>query len=301
MKYLSIFSLCLLTAAAAYAQTPEAPQYNPNSVSAIPRYEHLFKVRVWREIDLREKQNEGFFSKNGEISALIIKAIKSGEIPAVYASDSLTTVKPKESFLQDITAQKATTFDPWSPSASYLIDEVINYNGKNYRAVTDNSGKNPASSPNDWEETTQGKANEYLPSMITTMSIMEDLIFDRRRSRLYYDVQAIQLTVPAANTVSGAVNIDLGWVRYKDLEKVFRNHPREAVWFNRQNSAENKNFADAFLLRLFRASIYKVENPDDARISEIYSDNGRPYKESVWAREWEEIRLMEKEHNLWEY
>lgn len=204
-------------------------------------------------------------------------------------------------FLQELTAQKATTYDPWSPSASYLIDEIVAYNGKNYQALSDNTGKNPASSPNEWDVTTQGKANEYLPSMITTMSIMEDVIFDRRRSRLYYDVQAVQLTVPAANTVSGAVNIDLGWIKYKDLEKVFRNHPREAVWFNRQNSAENKNFADAFLLRLFRASIYKVENPDDARISEIYSDNGRPYRESVWAREWEEIRLMEKEHNLWEY
>ena len=301
MKYIATFLLSALTAVSVSAQTADLPQYNPNSVNAIPRYEHLFKVRVWREIDLREKQNEGFFSKNGEISALIIKAIKSGEIPAIYASDSLTTVKPKETFLQDLTAQKATTYDPWSPSASYLIDEIVAYNGQNYQALADNTGKNPASSPSEWEKTTQGKANEYLASMITTMSIMEDVIFDRRRSRLYYDVQAVQLTVPAANTVSGAVNIDLGWVKYKDLEKVFRNHPREAVWFNRQNSAENKNFADAFLLRLFRASIYKVENPDDARISEIYSDNGRPYRESVWAREWEEIRLMEKEHNLWEY
>ena len=301
MKYIATFLLSALTAVSVSAQTADLPQYNPNSVNAIPRYEHLFKVRVWREIDLREKQNEGFFSKNGEISALIITAIKSGEIPAIYASDSLTTVKPKETFLQDLTAQKATTYDPWSPSASYLIDEIVAYNGQNYQALADNTGKNPASSPSEWEKTTQGKANEYLASMITTMSIMEDVIFDRRRSRLYYDVQAVQLTVPAANTVSGAVNIDLGWVKYKDLEKVFRNHPREAVWFNRQNSAENKNFADAFLLRLFRASIYKVENPDDARISEIYSDNGRPYRESVWAREWEEIRLMEKEHNLWEY
>ena len=63
----------------------------------------------------------------------------------------------------------------------------------------------------------------------------------------------------------------------------------------------NKNFADAFVLRLFGASIYKVGNPDDSSLTEIYTENGRPYKESVWARTWEEIRLMEKEHNLWEY
>jgi hypothetical protein len=29
--------------------------------------------------------------------------------------------------------------------------------------------------------------------------------------------------------------------------------------------------------------------------------NGRPYYEGIWAREWEEMKLMEKEHNLWEF
>ena len=32
-------------------------QYNPNSVNPIPAYEHLYKVTVWRKIDLAEKQN----------------------------------------------------------------------------------------------------------------------------------------------------------------------------------------------------------------------------------------------------
>jgi len=301
MKFSAVVAIGVLQSAMLMAQAPDLPQYNPNSVNPIARYEQLFRVRVWRELDLNEKQNEGFFSKNGEISALIIKAVKSGEIPAVYDSDSLTTVKSKESFLQELTATKAATFDAWTPSASYLTGEIVTYNGSNYEARSDNSGKNPEKSADDWEKTTQGKASEYLPSMITTMQFMEDVIFDRRRSRLYYDVQAIQLVVPAKNTTEQVVNKNLGWIKFKDLEKVFRAHPREAVWFNRQNTAESKNFADAFLLRLFRASIYKVGNPDDSSLSEIYSENNRPYKESVWAREWEEIRLMEKEHNLWEY
>ena len=88
---------------------------------------------------------------------------------------------------------------------------------------------------------------------------------------------------------------------YKDLEKIFRNHPDEAIWFNRYNTAENKNYGDAFLLRLFHGTIDKVENPDNESIYDTYAANGRPYKESVWAREWEEMKLMEREHNLWEY
>jgi hypothetical protein len=33
----------------------------------------------------------------------------------------------------------------------------------------------------------------------------------------------------------------------------------------------------------------------------VYRNNGRPYYEGVWAREWAEMMLMEKEHNLWEF
>ena len=51
-------------------------QYNPNSLNPIPVYEQHYKVRVWRNIDLREKQNKGFFAKNGEISKLIVDAVK---------------------------------------------------------------------------------------------------------------------------------------------------------------------------------------------------------------------------------
>jgi hypothetical protein len=34
---------------------------------------------------------------------------------------------------------------------------------------------------------------------------------------------------------------------------------------------------------------------------DTYTANGRPYKEAIWATEWEEMKMMEKEHNLWEY
>lgn len=297
------FLACLMAGAffAAQSQSDELPQYNPNSVNPIPRYEQHFRVRVWREIDLREKQNEGFFSKNAEISKLLIEAYKSGEIAQFYDSDSLTTIRPKSKVMVDLTQQSATEYPAWDPTSNYFTQsDIVSYNGKNYEAQTDNSGKNPETSPNDWQVTAQGKAAVYLYSSMTKMQIMEDVIFDRRRSRLYYDIQAIQVVIPGKETTN-AVDKPLGWISYKDAERVFRNHPREAVWFNRYNTAENKNYADAFLLRLFHPVIYKVENPEDSSIEDIYRENNRPYKESVWARQWEEIKLMEKEHNLWEY
>lgn len=275
-------------------------QYNPNSINPIPKYEHHYKLRVWRTIDLMEKQNKGFFSANGEITKLIIEAVKSGEITDVYASDSLTTKISKEQFLSRLVQSQGAVYDQWDPTRSWYTDEIATYNGRNYRVLVDNTGKNPETSPDEWAATSEGKAIDYLPRDMNILRLVEDVIFDRRRSVLKYDIQAIQIIIPGSKT-STQVDEELGWFKYKDLEKVFRNHPQKAVWFNRQNTAQNKNFADAILLRLFHGTIRKIENPDDETIFEIYQANGKSWREAVWATEWAELELMEKEHNLWEF
>ncbi len=279
---------------------PDEVQYNPNSIDPIARYEQLYKLRVWRTVDLREKQNKGFFASNGEITKLIMDAAKSGEIAEIFRSDSLKSKFTKEEFIQGLTAQAGATFAAWDPANTYYLNDVVSFNGKNYESQIDNNvGYNPATPPaGEWTVTTQGQALSFLPRDVYRLDIAEDMIFDKRRSRLYYDVQAVQLL--AFDNALGFFR-PLGWFKYKDLEKLFRNNPEKAVWFNRQNTAENKNFADAFLLRLFKGVIYKIENPDDFSLDDVYRNNGRPYYEGVWAREWEEMKLMEKEHNLWEF
>lgn len=279
---------------------PDEVQYNPNSLDPIPRYEQLYKLRVWREVDLKEKQNKGFFSRNGEITKLVIEAVKSGEISEIYQTDSLRQKYTKDQFLEKLVSQQGQTFEAWDPARTYYLGEVVSFNGKNYECQFDNNtGLNPSTAqPTEWTVSTQGKASEFMPTDITKLNIAEDVIFDRRRSRLYYDIQAIELRVFDQNK---GLFTSLGWFKYKELEKVFRNNPEKAIWFNRQNTAENRNFADAFLLRLFKGVIYKIENPDDEEIADEYRRNGRPYYEGVWAREWAEMKLMEKEHNLWEF
>ena len=280
-----------------FAQQEES-QVNPNSLLNIPRYEHLYKLKVWRTIDLKEKQNKGFFAKGNEITKLIVNGVKSGELADVYNYDSLTSKKSKEDFFKDLISQQGATLDVWTPTNDYYVGDQKTYDGKNYEAIIDNKGKNPATSPNEWQATSAGRATTYLSEEIYICTLVEDVIFDKRRSRLYYDMLAMQFSAFDQNT--GTFK-SLGWFKYKDLEKLFRNHVKEAIWFNRYNTAENKNYADAFLLRLFHGTIYKIENPDNESIFETLSANGRPYKEAVWATEWEEMKMMEKEHNLWEY
>lgn len=279
---------------------PEEVQYNPNSLNPIPRYEQLYKLRIWRTIDLKEKQNKGFFARNGEITKLIMDAAKSGELADVYLSDSLRAKYTKTDFLAKLVQQQGQTFPAWDPATAYYINDPVSYNGQNYECQIDNTvGVNPSTATGgEWLVTTAGKALEYLPQDVYQLKMAEDVIFDKRRSRLYYDIQAIELSAFDINT---STYKSLGWFKYKDLEKLFRSNPEKAIWFNRQNTAENKNYADAFLLRFFKGSIYKIENPDDSEISDIYRANNRPYYESVWAREWAEMMLMEKEHNLWEF
>jgi gliding motility associated protien GldN len=293
---LSLVSIGATTFAQSTAE--QDGQVNPNSLLRIPKYEQLYKVRVWRNVDLREKQNKGFFARGNEITKLIMQAVSSGEIADIYVLDSLTAKKGKDQFFQDMVAQAGQTYPAWSPTSDNFTGDRVTLNGKTYEALVDNKGKNPETSKDEWQPTTAGNAAYFLPGDIYQMQIMEDVIFDKRRSRLYYDIIAIKLSAFDVNTNTYK---PLGWFKYKDLEKVFRNHPDDAVWFNRYNTAENKNYADAFLLRLFHGSIDKVENPDDDRIADVYGRNGRPYKEAVWAMEWEEMKMMEREHNLWEY
>jgi gliding motility associated protien GldN len=283
----------------AMGQDQDLPQYNPNSIDPIARYEQHYKLRVWRKIDLKEKQNKGFFARNGEITKLILDAVASGELADIYQNDSLKSTWTKEEYADKLVITQGEVLPAWDPQATYWLGDPVSFNGRNYESSIDNNtGLNPASSPNEWEPSQRGKSITVLPQDVFNLTLMEDVIFDRRRSRVYYDIQGIEMQAFDLNT--GTFK-SLGWFKYKDLEKLFRNHPAEAVWFNRQNTAENRNFADAFLLRLFRGVIHMIENPDYETIEDIYTGNQRPYYEGVWAREWAEMMLMEKEHNLWEF
>lgn len=282
---------------ALYAQADEV-QYNPNSIDPIPAYEHHYKVRIWRQVDLTEKQNKGFFSVNGELTRFMMDLIKSGEL-TVYANDSLERTVSKEEAVKVFERSQAEVFDEWNPSTTYYQGDIKSFNGKNYEAQMESTGVKPDDAPGgEWIMTQQGVALQYSANEITRILLKEDLIFDKRRSRLYFDIQSIQLF--AFDDVLGVFR-PMGIIRYKDLEVKCRQYASKAVWFNRQNTAQNKNFADAFLLRLFKGYIVKVENPDDQDIIAMIAASGGNRFEGVYEIYRQENLLMEKEHNLWEY
>jgi hypothetical protein len=298
MKVVSIFLLSIGLAGGALAQQDTV--YNPNSTERIPYYEQLYRWRVWRTVDLNEKQNAGFKSAQSDIAKFLINSIKNETLLAY--NDSLTTVRKPEEIL---VSNQALTEPPYDAAKSYFTNETCSFGGKNYESIrNDNKGNKPTD--NSWWQLTVNQTEFYTSSQIVAISVIEDVIFDKRRSRLYYDIQSIGIWAQKA----GSTDINpIAFIQYKDFFNLVekQSHSKDmkerdkVLWRNRYNPAENRTFTDAFKLRLFHGIIDKVENPDDRTIQQIYERNGRSYGESVFARWEEEMKMMEKEHNLWEY
>lgn len=137
---------------------------------------------------------------------------------------------------------------------------------------------------------------EYFPQQLSILEIKEDWVFDRKRSRLYNDIQTLSIVLPADQTATG-LELPVASFRYKDVERLFRSDPKKYIWYNTENTAQNKNLADAFDLRLFWGRIVKFSNANDKAFLDIYGGD----KEALMKSLNYEQELMELEHGLWEY
>ena len=281
-------------------------QYNPNSVSAIPKYEQLYKQRVWTRVDMEQKLNRGFFAKNNEFTKIIIDAVMDDQLQNIYWEDSLTRKMTKAEFVLQLNKTQVDNSAPeqqplYEVDYPYYEQDIVEYNGANYICLKDlgdnDIGIAPTSDATLWKPYAGEEAEKYFATDIAIMEVMEDIILDKRRARQYRDIQTIKLIVPGKYSNDGA-NYYVATFAYKDLERFFREHPEKGIWYNQQNSAENRNLADAFLLRLFHGELYKIENPENLPIASYY---GQSAKVGLMASQWEEMKILEREHNLWSY
>lgn len=261
-----------------------ASGYNENSVRPVHKDYMMYKRRVWRRMDLREKQNKPFFAYNNEVTRILIDAVKDGRLYA-YKNDSLKERMSKEEFLENLL----------TPDSEIGLTEDEQAMG--FGEETDNGW---GTQDDAWGETEdqQQMVNYFFPNEVSLMNIVEDVFFDRIRSRQYYDIQAIELVLPADKIPTG-LERKVATFKYIDVERLFRSMPEEAIWFNPQNGAQHRNLADAFQLRLFNARITKVENPDNLQIVDIQGNGD--LKRGLYASQEMEYKLMEYEHDLWEY
>lgn len=270
----------LLTIISGVNAQERTDQYNHWSVNPIRKDDIMFKKSLWFRVDLREKQNVPMFSDNNEITGLLIRAVKAGVVRP-FRNDSLHTRLPLEDFYENLKMPgleeeedpEFADTDEWDKN-----DEVWKDGDKSKAKASGNIG-----------------TDEFLPKQLYVIELKEDLIFDRRRSRMYHDITAISIIIPGDQNPTGVDKV-LATFSYKELvEDVFTNNP-DAIWYNTSNSAEHRNLADAFSLRLFHGTLVKYENPKNNMIVDMYTGG----KAALQASEQAVYKLMEYEANLWE-
>ena len=271
---------------------------NPNSVRPIDESSIHYKARLWRRMDLNEKINQPFFSVNNEISKFILEWVKAGVLTPYY-NDSLVTKLTTDQFQENLKmeeqseesalsdAEKAAGFgaEGATPTAASGTDDGWGGGAKPAGApVKDAFEAKPASAA----------VSYYFPKELSILEICEDAVIDRRRSRLYFDIQSITLIIPASKTKAG-FDKSVASFRYKDLYKLFRSNPN-CIWYNSENETQHKNMADAFDLRMFQARIIKKGNVENKFLTDLYGGE----KEGLMMSQLLEYKLLEMEHDLWE-
>ncbi len=283
----SYLILPLLCFAMVNAQELDQNTYNSNSVRPIRQADIMYKNTVWLKMDIREKQNEPFFAQNDELSKVIIDAVKN-QILRPFKNDSLNTRMSLQEFLENLKVPGADDGDDNAGG-----DDWDGGGGdEDWGGGWDDSSGTDDGGDNDTEGT-----EEFWPSQITLFQFKQDILFDKKRSRIYYDIQSVELIIPGELLPTGLDKV-LAVFSYKELvENVFTDNPY-AVWYNPKNIAENRNFADAFDLRLYSATLVKYANPKDLYVVDIYNNNQR----LALAKELEyEHKLLNYEAELWSY
>ncbi len=138
---------------------------------------------------------------------------------------------------------------------------------------------------------------EFFPDQLSLLEVKEDWTFDKKRSRLYMDIQTITLVLPADQNATTGLEIPVASFKYKDVERLFRSDPKKYIWYNTQNIAQHKNLADAFDLRLPYGRVTKYSNPEDKSFIDIYKGEKQGLIKSIQF----EQELLELESGMWEY
>jgi hypothetical protein len=286
------------------AQEKDNKGKNPDSVRPIDESNIMWKKRLWRRMDLNEKQNQPFFSKGNEITKYLMEWVQSGVLQP-YKNDSLKTKMTKEDFLKNLVVEASAGNDALSDAEKAAGFGTESAGGTTAggddgwgdpKPKTPANGTTPAANDTFSNPTPAATGGDlYFAKELSVLEIREDAIFDKQRSRLYFDIQSITIIIPANKTAAG-FDKTVASFKYKDLDKLFRSNPN-CVYYNEQNEAQHKNMADAFDLRLQHARLIKIGNSKDDDLDTVYGGT----KQGLIMSQQEEYKLMEMEHNLWEY
>lgn len=242
-------------------------------------YEHLraddavYRHKIWRELDTREKINQAFTysadedNGNQRFISILLKAIQDSAVTVFSNTDDRFTTPMTLKEVGDAVAGDSVSVPVYDDQGN-LVD-------------------------------TKMMRNEINFDSIYKFHIKEEVIFDKESSRLFWRILGI---APVKNIItSQGLNLgesELFWVYYPDIRPVFSRYEV----YNGKNFGARMSWEELFEGRMFSARIIKstLENPND-----LFIKNYKGISENKLLQLFEGENVKEKifnyEQDLWSY
>lgn len=228
----------------------------------------VYKKRIWRIMDLRQKINHPFYYPEvpqmewKNFMTVIMDAIREGTITAYDPADDhflvpLTYQEIEKKFTKTDTVP---IYDPDNPQHILRHDVV---------------------------------KEDFRASDVQRLEIKEDWFFDKQRSQM--DVRILGIC-PLRNLYNDDDSYlgmeEMFWIYFPEARPILA----KSIVFNKHNTAENRTYDELFWKRLFGSYIYKEENVYDRKISDYATQ-----MDALLEAERIKNELFEYEHDLWEF
>jgi gliding motility associated protien GldN len=228
----------------------------------------LWKKRVWREIDTREKQNLAFRypgddqTGGGYFIEILVDAVKKGKIKAYSTfDDRFTTALTKEQIMEKLVGKPDTITqeDPVTGQTKQLI-----------------------------------RSRDFNPDVVTLYRIKEDWMFDRNLGRMVVRIIGIAPLVDIKNEDGTTrASTPLLWIYYPEARPVFAQYEV----FNPENDVQRLTWDDYLEGRYWSGRIIQVSSGSN----ESFSQAGMNKMEALYESQRMTEQVFDKEHDMWVY
>jgi gliding motility associated protien GldN len=243
---------------------------SPLAFEHIREDDAVYRQRVWREVDAREKMNLAFRystdedNGNQRFISILIAAIKAREITAFDPTD--------DRFTTPLTPDKV--MEAFSGGVDTV--PVVDFNGNTIRYEV--------------------RCREVSPDSIYQFRIKEEWVFDKESSRMFVRILGICPVKQQYSTSGQFIGpLPLFWIYYPDSRAVLAKY--EA--YNGKNFGARMTWEEYFENRMFSSYITKstIDNPYDRRIRDYIKDPILRLLEGDNIKE----KIFNYEQDLWSY
>lgn len=234
----------------------------------------MYRHKIWREIDTREKINLPFKysadenNGNQRFISILFKAIQDSAVTVFdNVDDRFTTPMTKGEVVKKLAGE---------PIQVAIYDSVGNISG--YKTVS----------------------RDIVLDSFYKFHVKEEVIFDKESSRLFWRILGIApvMNVYTAQTNQFVGTQELFWVYYPDMRPIFSKYDV----YNGKNYGARMSWEDLFESRMFYGRIIKstIDNPYDRFIDQY---PGLVNKSILQLLEGENIKekIFNYEQDLWAY